>query len=374
MYLFTCWVSNAARGTVVSRSNDPVQGLAYAWGGVAGTGVIRDSADDFCVDEVLGIEPTGEGEHVFLHIRKRNLNTREVAQQIGRLAGVRQRNVSYAGLKDRNAVTSQVFSVHMPGMPDPDWRELENDQLQVLLATRHSRKIRRGALRGNHFTLIVRQCRLDESIMAQRLQQIAAHGVPNYFGPQRFGHAGNNLPQARGLFDGTLGRVDRERKSMLLSAVRSQLFNQVLSARVLDGSWNQVIPGDVMIVAGGRGQFPADVPDQLLLKRAEDQEVHPSGPLCGLAGRSLQPVLKAGDLESRVLLDEQFWLQGLERFGLEQGRRPLRLKVENLQWQYHEPALHLAFSLPAGSYATTLLRELLDSPSHTAAHFLDNST
>lgn len=341
--------------------NDPTRCLAYAWGGVAGTGVIRDSAEDFQVDELLGIEPTGEGEHAFLHIRKRNLNTREVAQQIGRLAGVRQRNVSYAGLKDRNAVASQVFSVHMPGMPDPDWKELENDQLQLLLATRHSRKIRRGALRGNHFTLSIRQCQLDEDLVNQRLKQIAAYGVPNYFGPQRFGYAGNNLAQARELFDGTLGRVDRELKSLLLSAVRSRLFNQVLSARVLDGSWNQVIPGDVMIVAGGRGQFPADELDQVLVKRAQDQEVHPSGPLCGLAGRSLQPALRAAELENRVLADEQFWLQGLERFGLEQGRRPLRLKVGNLQWQYHEPVLSLAFSLPAGSYATTVLRELLET-------------
>lgn len=341
--------------------SDPTRDLAYAWGGVAGSGVIRDSADDFQVDEELGIEPTGSGEHAFLRIRKRNLNTREVAQQIGRLAGVRQRNVSYAGLKDRNAVTSQVFSVHMPGMPDPDWRQLENDQLQVLLATRHSRKIRRGALRGNHFTLTIRQGQLDESTLTQRLQQIGSHGVPNYFGPQRFGHSGNNLQQARSLFDDTLGRVDRELKSLLLSAVRSQLFNQVLSARVADGSWNQVIPGDVMIVAGGRGQFPADEPDQTLLDRTEAQEVHPSGPLCGLAGRSLQPALMAADLENSVLADEQFWLQGLQRFGLEQGRRPLRLKVKNLQWQYHEPVLRLTFSLPAGSYATTVLRELLDT-------------
>lgn len=341
--------------------SDPTRDLAYAWGGVAGTGVIRDSADDFQVDEELGIEPTGEGEHAFLQIRKRGLNTREVAQKIARLAAIRQRNVSYAGLKDRHAVTSQVFSVHMPGMPDPDWRQLENDQLQVLLATRHSRKIRRGALRGNHFTLTVRQCQMDEVILVQRLQDIAQHGVPNYFGPQRFGHEGNNLPQARSLFDGSLGRVDRELKSMLLSAVRSQLFNELLSTRVSDGSWRQMIPGDVMIVAGGRGQFPADDADELLIARTEAQEIHPSGPLCGLAGRSLQASAKAAEIEHAVLLDQQFWLQGLERFGLEQGRRPLRLKVQSLQWQMTDEVLRLSFSLPAGSYATTVLRELVDT-------------
>ena len=355
--------------------SDPTGGLAYAWGGVAGAGVIRASADDFQVDENLGIEPTGSGEHAFLHIRKRNLNTREVAQRIGRLAGVRQRNVSYAGLKDRNALTSQVFSVHMPGMPDPDWRRLEDDQLQVLLATRHGRKIRRGALRGNRFTLRITRCELDEDVLSRRLQQICCNGVPNYFGSQRFGYSGNNLQQARSLFDGTLGRVDRELKSMLLSAVRSQLFNQVLSTRVADGSWNRVLPGDVMIVAGGRGQFPAGEPDSTLLERTGAQEIHPSGPLCGRAGRSLRPGMEAGDLEDRVLANEQFWVQGLQRFGLEQGRRPLRLKVEDLQWQYHEAALNLAFSLPAGSYATTVLRELLDvADAHTSDHFRDSNT
>jgi len=340
--------------------SDPTSDLPFAWGGVAGSGVIRDSTDDFQVDEELGIEPTGSGEHAFLKICKRGLNTREVAQQIARLADIRQRNVSYAGLKDRNAVTTQVFSVHMPGMPDPDWRQLETDQLQILLATRHSRKIRRGALRGNHFTLTIRRCQMDEAVLVQGLQKIAQHGVPNYFGPQRFGYAGNNLQQARGLFDGSLGRVDRELKSLLLSAVRSQLFNQLLSARVANGSWNQVIPGDVMIVAGGRGQFPAAEPDQLLMERNEAQEVHPSGPLCGLAGRSLQPTAQAAEIENAVLADQQFWLRGLERFGLEQGRRPLRLKVQNLQWKILDEVLRLSFSLPAGSYATTVLRELLD--------------
>ncbi len=341
--------------------SDPTRALAYAWGGAAGTGVIRHSADDFQVDEYLGITPTGEGEHSFLHIRKRNLNTRDVARQIGQFAKVRQRNVSYAGLKDRHAVTTQVFSVHMPGLPDPDWQQLETDDLQVLLATRHSRKIRRGALRGNDFTLIIRQCQLDASIIEQRLQHIATEGVPNYFGPQRFGYAGNNLNQARELFDGTLGRVDRELKGMLLSAVRSQLFNQVLSARVKEGSWNQVIPGDVMIVAGGRGQFPEDQGGDVLSDRVKQQEVHPSGPLCGRVGRSLQPRQAVASLEDHVLADAGFWLEGLERFGLEQGRRPLRLRVKTLQWHYADNRLKLTFGLPAGSYATTVLRELLDT-------------
>ena len=355
--------------------SDPTRELAFAWGGVAGTGIIRSSAADFQVDENLGIEPTGSGEHAFLHIRKRDLNTRELAQQISRLAGVRQRNVSYAGLKDRNALTSQVFSVHMPGMPDPDWRQLEDDRVQLLLTTRHSRKIRRGALRGNRFSLKIRQCQLDEGMLKRRLQQISSHGVPNYFGPQRFGHSGTNLQQARSLFEGALGRVDRELKSMLLSAVRSQLFNQLLSARVADGSWNRALPGDVMIVAGGRGQFPADDPDKTHIERTEAQEVHPSGPLCGRAGRSLQPGLEAAVLENRVLADAHFWLQGLQRFGLEQGRRPLRLKVEDLQWRYQGAVLDLGFSLPAGSYATTVLRELLDvSEDHTSAHLRDSST
>ena len=339
---------------------DPTQNLARAWGGVAGTGRIRASAEDFQVDEDLGVEASGEGEHVLLRICKRNLNTAEVATHIAHLAGVRARDVSYAGLKDRVAVTTQTFSVHLPGKEAPDWRGLEGDNLQLLDAQRHHRKLRRGTLKGNRFTLIVREFSGDKDLLEARLQQVAEQGVPNYFGAQRFGREGRNLQHAKGLLAGEMRKVKRENRSIWLSAARSWLFNKVLSARVESGSWNQMLEGDVMQIAGGRGQFMADLQDQQILERLQQQQLHVTGPLCGKPGRSLQPTAEAGELEHKLLQGEQDWISGLQRFGVDQDRRGLRVAVKDLQWQLEENILTLGFGLPSGSYATAVMRELLD--------------
>ncbi len=338
--------------------SDPVAALPRAWGGPAGSGSLRVIAEDFQVVEDLGLEPSGAGEHVFLKIRKRNLNTPEVAGHIARLAGVRQRDVSYAGLKDRLAITTQTFSIHLPGKPEPDWRALEGDNLQVLDAQRHHRKLRRGALRGNCFRLRVPDFHGDAGLLAQRLEQIAAGGVPNYFGSQRFGREGSNLQRAQALFAGELKKVRRDKRSIWLSAARSWLFNLVLAERVRQGNWNRLLEGDVMRLAGGSGQFHARHDDNLP-ERLERQEVHVTGPLCGRPGRALVPQGMALKLEQKVLASQQDWIEGLQRFGLEQDRRALRMRVMELQWSLHGVELEVNFRLGAGRYATVVMRELL---------------
>ncbi|WP_293646164.1 tRNA pseudouridine(13) synthase TruD [Thiolapillus sp.] len=340
---------------------DPTADLPFAWGGPAGSGVLRASAEDFQVVEDLGIEPSGSGEHVLLKIRKRNLNTVEVATHIARLAGIRPRDVSYAGLKDRVAVTTQSFSVHLPGKEAPDWAELEGGNLQVLEAVRHHRKLRRGSLRGNVFTLRVRQFSGDAGALEARLQQIDEQGVPNYFGAQRFGRDGNNLQRAQALFAGEIKKLRRDKRSIWLSAARSWLFNKVLAVRVSEGTWNRLLPGDVMQLAGGRGQFPAEAEDDELASRLRNQKVHVTGPLYGKASRALQPGSAAAELEQAVLSAEQSWLDGLRRFGLEADRRSLRLSVDDLQWQLHKDELELCFGLVSGGYATAVARELFQS-------------
>ncbi len=340
---------------------DPTTEQPFAWGGPVISGVLRASPEDFQVDEELGVDASGSGEHVLLKIRKRNLNTAEVATHIARLAGVRARDVSYAGLKDRVAVTTQTFSVHLPGKEDSDWSQLEGDNLQVLEAQRHHRKLRRGTLRGNTFTLRIREFSGDGSQLDEHLQQIAAQGVPNYFGPQRFGREGNNLQRAQALFAGDIRKVRRDKRSIWLSAARSWLFNKVLAARVADGTWKHLLEGDVMQLAGGRGQFMAETDDTALASRLEAQEVHITGPLCGRAGRALQPQAAAAELERQVLETHGAWLEGLERFGLEADRRALGLTVTDLQWQLDDDVLELRFGLVSGSYATAVVRELLRS-------------
>ncbi len=170
---------------------DPTRTLPFAHGGPVLQGELRQTHDDFVVTEELGYSASGDGEHAFLTLRKRGRNTHELARDIARLAGVAQVAVGYAGLKDRHAVTTQHFSVHLPGRADPDWQRLEDAGVEVLAVARHHRKIRRGSLRGNRFCIRVVSAReRDGAAVDARLAAIAALGVPNYFGGQRFGRQG----------------------------------------------------------------------------------------------------------------------------------------------------------------------------------------
>lgn len=337
---------------------DPTLDLPRAWGGVAGRAELRSVPEDFRVEEVLGFEPSGEGEHLFLRVRKRDLNTAEVGRRIARVAGVRPRDVSYAGLKDRRAVTTQTFSVHLPGRADPDLSGLEDDRLEVLSADRHHRKLRRGALRGNRFRIRLRGFSGDAGLLGERLHCIAESGVPNYFGSQRFGREGGNLEGALGLFRGGRRRVPREQRSIWLSAARAFLFNRVLAERVARGDWNRPLPGEVLQPEGSNAQFRADGDDSLESRLASG-EVHPTGPLWGRKGRCLLPEGEAAELESAALDGHAEWREGLEEAGLEMDRRALRMRVAELEWSLEGGDLVVAFFLGKGSYATVVLREIL---------------
>lgn len=217
----------------------------YANGEPSLSGIIRSHTSDFKVDEKFAFEPSGEGEHALLHIKKEDTNTDWLARQISQLAGVRKVDVSYAGLKDRNAITTQWFSVWLPGKPDPDWSLLNSENIEVLTSCRHNRKLRRGSLRGNQFTLIVRQVEGNSSDLEKRINIIKQNGVPNYFGKQRFGIDGRNLDKAEIMFAGKREK-DRFKRSIYLSAARSAMFNDILSQRVEMNKWADAIAGDVM--------------------------------------------------------------------------------------------------------------------------------
>jgi len=332
--------------------------LARAWGAPPASGSLRHAPEDFQVSEIPLLEPGGAGEHVWLWVRKRNANTPWVAEQLASFAGVHQRQVSYAGLKDRHAVTEQWFSVHLPGHSMPDWGGVGAESFTVLRYARHARKLQRGALRGNAFRICIRDLSADPAALQRRLQLLAAEGVPNYFGEQRFGHEGGNLRTADMLFRNPARRLARNRRSLALSAARSFLFNRVLSERVEAGSWNRPLPGDAMQLQGSHSFFAAPDIDTILQDRVQAGDIHPTGPL---HGRGVPPVTGAAlELETRVLSACSDWLRGLEAAGLKQERRALRLPVADLHWQ--QPAvdrLVLEFSLPAGAYATSVLRELV---------------
>jgi tRNA pseudouridine13 synthase len=335
-----------------------VASLAYAGGKPAASARIRQHPEDFQVTEIPLLEPDGNGEHVWLWIRKRDENTQYVAELLSTFAGVHPRQVSYAGMKDRRAVTEQWFSVHLPGQEEPDWQVMNSDTVTVMRHARHSRKLRRGTLKGNIFRITLRDIAGNQQEVEQRLVKVRGEGVPNYFGEQRFGLGGSNLHAADRLFKNPKLRLSRNKRSLTLSAARSFLFNQVLSARVRAGNWNIPIVGDAMQLQGSHSYFIAESIEAGLLARVTSQDVHPTGPL---HGRGESPVRDdCYELESGMLGVYADWCEGLELAGLTQDRRALRLGVPELEWQWENAGkLVLTFSLPAGAYATSVLREIV---------------
>ena len=328
----------------------------YVYGQPSGSGKIRSVPEDFTVKENLAFEPSGEGEHVFLQIEKTGENTDYVARLLARFANVRQRDVSYAGLKDRHAVTTQWFSVWLPGKVEPDWTQFETGNMKVLQSMRHARKLKRGVLSGNSFKLIVRDWLGDKDKTVAQLEAIKINGIANYYGSQRFGNGGQNVNKALGMFLGA--KVAREQRSLYLSAARSYLFNQILAYRVNQKNWNQPVAGDTYIFDLSHGFFKSDLPDVEIMRRLEEKDIHPSGVLWGKgeSGVSADALV----IERSVVDCYPHLTQGLAACAVDIDRRALRVNVQDLQWQFiNDGLLELKFTLPAGSYATSVLREII---------------
>ncbi len=329
--------------------------LPFAFGAPPLRARLRTAPEDFVVEEVLGYEPDGAGEHAFLVVEKRGANTDWVARELARFAGTSPVNVGYAGLKDRHAVTRQAFTVQLPGKADPDWSAFPHAEVSIRSLGRHSRKLKRGALRGNRFLLVLREIEGDRGEVEGRLAAIAARGVPNYFGEQRFGLGGGNVAQARAMFGGR--RVDRDKRSILLSAARSHIFNGVLAERVAGGTWDAPMDGEIWALEGSRSWFGPEAFNDTLAERLARFDIHPSGPLWG---RGDTPAAGAvAELERAVAARDEDLAAGLADARMDQERRALRLQPRDLAWRWlDDGALEVSFGLPAGAYATTVIREL----------------
>lgn len=322
------------------------------------TGTIKSEPEDFVVIEQLGYRPSGDGEHVFITVKKRERNTSEIANMLAKFAGVKRVAVGYAGLKDRHAVTEQSFTVQLPGKEAPDWSDLEDDFVTILNAERHNRKIRRGSLLGNAFRIRIRDVAGNRDLAEQILETISNHGVPNYFGSQRFGREGKNLHMAeKVLIDGQ--RFKRDQLSIYLSAARSYLFNLVVADRISQGHWGAAMDGDVMQLSGSNKHFYVDKVTEDIRQRHEALDIHATGPLYGKASRALEPTGYVSDIEHAIAEQWQAWIAGVERIGVEADRRAMRMPVAGMNWFWQQDSLVLNFSLPSGCYATSVLRELI---------------
>ncbi len=320
------------------------------------SGVIRSYPEDFIVEEIPRVVPEGEGGHLWLWLEKRCANTDWVASELAKAARCPLRDVGYAGLKDRHAVTRQWFSVPLSDATADGLEKLEIEDVRILESQKHTRKLKRGTLNGNRFCLKIRDFKGDVAQTVQRLQQIRVTGVPNYFGPQRFGHNGRNIEQGFHLLK-KRARLKRNKRGIYLSAIRSFLFNHVLAERVRRGDWNVMIDGDLAMLDGTQSIFPCEKADTDIEDRCRRLDIHPSGPMPGEAGT--QPGGDVAEMEQRVLQNWPELTGVLVSQRVQASRRSLRLYPAEFVWEFEGKELELAFVLPPGAYATTVLREIL---------------
>lgn len=347
--------------------------LAYAFGPPDLGATIKQEFEDFIVDEELGFDCTGQGEHLYLRVRKQDMSTPDVARRLQSLTRVPSTAIGYAGMKDRRGDCTQWFSVQLPAAEEGRINALEDNGLAVLETRRNRRKLKIGSHKQNHFQIRLRHCKGDPASFAQRLNQVQAAGVPNYFCEQRFGRDLGNLSQVQALMEGLLvnnhastrrhAGNQQFRQGMLYSAARAYLFNQVLSRRVAAGSWDKYLCGDVLNLAGTDRCFNvADGAwDETLQRRLQEFDIHLTGPLAGMVDPKDKYISrgKAADIEEAVLGEYPTLAKGLVRCGLVASRRPLRFMPAQLQWEWESStSLCLRFSLSRGCYATSLLREI----------------
>lgn len=335
----------------------------WLYGQPTASGVLKANAEDFVVIEDLGYAPDGDGEQLLLRIRKTGCNTRFVAEALAKFAGIHPRDVSFAGMKDRHAVTEQWFCLRIPGKVTPDLSTFELSGVQVLESARHRRKLRTGALQGNAFTLVLRQIS-DRAAVEQRLQQIAAGGVPNYFGSQRFGHEGNNLTMAQRWAADEIKVRERNKRSFILSAARSAMFNQVVSDRLAQqGSLSKVLAGDALQLTGRGSWFVAEAAElESLQQRVDNNELRVTAPLPGSGEWGTREDALA--FEQNSLASEAALIALMERERVDAARRAMLVIPRDLRWEWQDDVtLEMNFWLPAGSFATSVVRELLQTQS-----------
>jgi tRNA pseudouridine13 synthase len=306
---------------------------AYPASGASAT--LKRLNQDFIVTELPLQPPSGEGEHLWLDIEKNGANTAFVAQQLAEAAGVKEVDVGYAGLKDRYAITRQWFSIYLPKGETPDLTRIQHPEFTVLSQSRHVKKLRPGDLQGNRFRIVLRDVTGENDAIEANLKAVASQGVPNYFGAQRFGHGGGNVTQGLAMLARQIRVRSPKKKGIYLSAVRSFVFNEVLALRIQNGLWGKTLPGDVMDEAG-----------------------RPTGPLWG-RGRVITTD-QAQALENGVAERHAALCEGMEFAGLDQERRALVANPAGMSWEWLQAdQVVLTFSLPAGTYATSVLNEIL---------------
>jgi len=323
---------------------------------------IRHTPEDFVVDELPAYAPTGAGDHVFLHLKKRGLTSLELVRRLAEAAGVAKDDIGVAGMKDRHAVTTQWISIPWRDDLEDLKARIELEDVELLALDRHGHKLRTGHLRGNRFTLTLRELSPGATPAITRgLERLAANGVPNAFGPQRFGRDGTLGDEATAWVRGERRPPkDKRKRRLWFSSFQSKLFNIILSMRLDTGTLTTALVGDVVRKHDTGGMFtvaPEDAEDAAA--RAASGRLSATGPMFGAKMRWPEGPVAA--LEREVLAEAigETDLGPFKRYG-EGTRRSLRFMLESLDIQSGDGDEHLtvSFVLPKGAYATTVLSEV----------------
>lgn len=343
--------------------------LAFAHGKPEVVATIKQSPEHFLVREIMDVQPSEEGEHIWLWIRKEKQNSDQLAKQLARFCGVAYRDVAYSGQKDYFAVTEQWFSIWLPKSGDPDWSEFTMPGVHILKTHRHSRKIKKGTHRANQFSIYLASPSLGNgkshtrlaSVLEQRFALIRDQGVPNYFGPQRFGREFNNMDQAQSLLSGERRIKDRNLRSLILSAARSWLFNEVVSRRIENSSWLKFYPGEPANLDGTGSIFNTSlIKDSEEAERLMSLDIHPTAPLWGdYQDKMIHQFNELHKSELEWLGEYPELREGLQNARLGYQRRAIRSRVIGLVWKIEAEGIHLKFELYRGQFATSVLRELV---------------
>lgn len=315
-----------------------------------GSGVIKQEFADFRVVEQLSFEPSGNGEHLFVFIEKVDANTRFVANELARLFGCASKDIGFAGMKDRHAITQQWFSVYLTKAKVKDWQQITHPNFSIVKAAFHNKKLKIGELESNRFTIVVRNFLGNMNCVEYRIQELAQAGLPNYFGPQRFGNDFSNWHEGKAWLKGAL-KASRNQEGLLISALRSYLFNEILAERVKQGNWNKLIDGDVAY----------NTEDGKVLERYSSPEsLIPAAPLFGRD--RYQSKEAAAAIQEHVLQRYGEITDQLLKKRVNGDWRPLVCRVSNLNFnRLSGNSFTLEFTLPKGSFATNLINQIIDT-------------
>ncbi len=320
-------------------------------------GRIKHAPEDFEVEEIPAYDPSGQGEFLYLWIEKRDMGAEYFLLQIAWRLEISPGDIGSAGMKDRHAVTRQMISV--PASVEDRVKEIEGEGIRILSLHRHSNKLRPGHLRGNRFRILVRDVSHSSPEVLQPLaDRIRNLGLPNFYGPQRFGRDGETAQLGFAFLGGSPKRVSPWLRRLALSAAQSALFNTYLSQRLTDGFFRRVLPGDVMNKWPYGGMFVAeDVQAEQL--RFDAREIVSTGPMFGR--KMFAAAAEASAREADVLRDFGLTAASFAGFGklLQGTRRKNLIYIDDLEVAVESDGVRLCFSLPAGSYATVLLREFM---------------